>query len=104
MQVDGRRAAAEYLRELLLKPGRYRDTWQSRVTKPRDDVINQMAVAEVIAGQLTAVPGQAAEAPVMAYQLRDTVSGALAGLQLSSQTLDSFAAAFGFAEHEADRL
>jgi len=103
MQVEGQRAAAEYLRQLLLKPGRYRDAWQHRVARPRDDVINQMAVAEVIAGQLRSVPSHAGDAQVMPYQLRETVSGALAG-QLSMQTLELFADAFGFAEHEAERL
>ena len=103
-QSDGQRAAAEYLRQLLLKPGRYRDAWQHLVARPRDDVINQMAVAEVIADRLRSVPGHAGDAQVMPYQLGETVSGALAGLQLSTRTLELFVAAFGFAEHEADRL
>jgi hypothetical protein len=104
MQSDGQRAAAAYLRQLLLKPGRYRDEWRQRVTRPRDDVINQMAVAEVIAAQLRADPGHAGDAQMMPYQLGETVSGALAGLQLSGQTLELFVAAFGFADHEAERL
>jgi hypothetical protein len=103
-QIEGQRGAAEYLRQLLLKPGRYRDAWQQRVTRPRDDVINQMAVAEVIADQLRSVPGRAGDAQVMPYQLGETVSGALAGLDLSRQTLELFVDAFGFAEHEAERL
>jgi hypothetical protein len=103
-QIQGQRAAAEYLRELLLKPGRYRDAWQSRVARPRDDVINQMAVAETIVGQLTSLPGHPGEAQMMPYQLRETVSGALAGLQLSKQTIELFVDAFGFSEHEAERL
>jgi hypothetical protein len=104
MQIEGQRAAAEYLRQLLLKPGRYRDAWQCRVARPRDDVINQMAVAEVIVGQLRSTPGRPGDAQMMPYQLRETVSGALAGLQLSRQTLELFVDAFGFAEHEAERL
>lgn len=103
-QSDGQRAAAEYLRQLLLKPGRYRDAWQHRVERPRGEVINQMAVAEVIAGQLRSVPNHAGDAQVMPYQLGEIVSGALAGLRLSEQTLELFVAAFGFAEHEAERL
>jgi hypothetical protein len=103
-QVDGKRAAAEYLRQLLLKPGRYRDTWQSRVARPRDDVINQMAVAELIADQLLSGPEHNGDASTMAYQLRDTVSGALAGRELSTQTLELFVDAFMFADHEAERL
>lgn len=101
---SGQRAAAEYLRQLLLKPGRYRDAWQHRVARPRDDVINQMAVSEVIADRLRSVPSHAGDAQVMPYQLGETVSGALAGQQLSKETLELFAAAFGFAQHEAERL
>ena len=58
-QIAGRRAAAEYLRQLLLKPGQYREAWQHHVAKPRDDVINQMAVAEVVASRYscTGSPG-----------------------------------------------
>jgi hypothetical protein len=40
----------------------------------------------------------------MAYQLRDTVAGALSGGQLSLQTLELFIDAFDLAEHEAGRL
>lgn len=104
MQIEGQRAAAKYLRQLLLKPGSYRDAWQCRVARPRDDVINQMAVAEVIAGQLRSAPGHPGDAQMMPYQLGETVSGALAGLQLSGQTLELFVDAFGFSQHEAERL
>jgi hypothetical protein len=104
MQIEGQRAAAEYLRQLLLKPGRYRDAWQSRVARPRDDVINQMAVAEVIVSQLRSVRGHPGDAQMMPYQLGETVSGALAGLQLSRHTLELFADAFEFSAHEAERL
>jgi hypothetical protein len=104
MQTDGQRAAAEYLRQLLLKPGPYRDAWQARVARPRDDVINQMAIAEVIAAQLRSAPGHPGDAQMMPYQLRDTVSGALAGLQLGRQTLELFVDAFDFTEYEAERL
>jgi hypothetical protein len=103
-QIEGQRAAAEYLRQLLLKPGHYRLAWQQQVARPRDDVINQMAVAEVIVRQLRSVPGRPGDAQMMPYQLRDTVSGALSGRQLSRQTLELFIDAFGFSEHEADRL
>jgi len=104
MQADGQRAAAEYLRQLLLKPGRYRDAWQQRVERPRSDVINQMAVAEVICSQLRSVPNHAGDAQVMPYQLGEIVAEALAGQRLSEHTLELFVAAFAFAEHEAERL
>jgi hypothetical protein len=100
---EGQRAAAEYLRQLLLKPGSYRSAWQERVGRPRDGVINQMAVAEVVIGRLRSAPGHVGEAQMMPYQLREIVSGALSG-RLSRQTLELFIGAFGFAQHEADRL
>ena len=103
-QMESRRAAAEYLRQLLLKPGLYREAWQQHVARPRDGVINQMAVAELIADRLRAAPGHPGDAQIMPYQLRDTVSGALSGLHLSATTMRLFIEAFGFSEHEAGRL
>jgi hypothetical protein len=102
--IEGRRAAAEYLRQLLLKPGHYREAWQQHVARRRDGVINQMAVAEVIASRLRAAPSHPGDAQIMPYQLRDTVSGALSGVSLSADTMQLFIAAFGFSEHEAGRL
>jgi hypothetical protein len=102
--LESRRAAAEYLRQLLLKPGRYREGWQQYVARPRDGVINQMAVAEVIAARLRAAPGHPGDAQTMPHQLRDTVSGALSGLQFSAYTMQLFIDAFGFSDHEAVRL
>jgi hypothetical protein len=40
----------------------------------------------------------------MPYQLRDMVSGALSGSQLSADALRLFTEAFGFSEHEVGRL
>jgi hypothetical protein len=104
-QVHGQRIAAEYLRELLLKPGRYRDAWHQRVARPRDGVINQMAVAEVIGDYLRSSPdGRPAASQMIPHQLRVVISEALSGRQLSLETLALFADAFGFTAHEADRL
>jgi hypothetical protein len=99
---DRQRLAAQYLRELLLKPGPYRDAWQERVDSPRDGVINQLAVAEVIANRVQPSVGGVRAMPP--YQVRETVSSALYGTELSNQSLQLFIDAFGFAEHEADRL
>ena len=103
-EQDGNRAAAEYLRQLLLKPGRYRDTWQQHVARPREDVINQMAVAEVLAARAEAEHAAPRDGQSTAYQLRDVVSEALSGRQLSRHAIEMFTQAFGFAEHERDRL
>jgi hypothetical protein len=100
----GQRAAAEYLRQLLLKPGYYRDVWQERVARPRDGVINQLAVAEVIADHLRSSPLHRGGAQMLPYQLRDIVSEALSGRQLSTEALQLFGDAFGFKDHEVDRL
>src|SRR5580692_8412168 len=96
---ESRRAASEYLRELLLKPGQHREIWQQHVTRPRNDVINQLAVAEVIAAHLRSAPSHPGDAQVMPYQLRDLVSGALSGGELSQQTLTAFIDAFELADH-----
>jgi hypothetical protein len=101
-RLTAQRAAAEYLRQLLLKPGAYREAWRRHVTRPRDEVINQLAVAEVLASRSR--PIGAGDARMMPYQLRDLVSGALSGSQLGQETLDWFAAAFSFSEHDAGQL
>jgi hypothetical protein len=103
-RLSAQRAAAECLRQLLLKPGAYRDAWRCHVAgaRPRDEVINQLAVAEVLASH--SKPGRGGDAPVMPYQLRDVVSGALSGSQLSPETLERFIEAFGFHDHDASQL
>lgn len=98
------RLTARYLRELLLKPGSYRDAWQDRVDRPREGVINQLAVAEVLAGYLRSEQPRTGDASVMPYQLRDTVSGVVSGGQVTRQALELFIDAFRLADHEADRL
>jgi hypothetical protein len=101
-RLKAQRAAAEYLRHLLLKPGAYRAAWQGHVARPRTDVINQLAVAEIIASHLTS--GHPSDASMKPYQLREVVSGALSGSQLSTETLGWFIDAFKITEHEAGQL
>lgn len=98
------RATAEYLRQLLLKPGPYRDAWQRRSARAKDGVINQLAVAEVIAGHQDRARGHSGEGHMVPYQVRDVVSGALFEGKLTAETLQTFIAAFGFSEEESDRL
>jgi len=100
-QLTGQRAAGEYLRELLLKPGPYRDAWQQHVARPYNGVINQLAVAEVIAGQPLTSSGESQLPP---YQVREVVSGALFGGKLTTNTLQMFIGAFSFTEDESGRL
>ncbi len=101
---DGRRAASEYLQQLLLKPGGYRQSWEQYVSRERRGTINQLAVAEVIARHLWLKPRTPADAEVTPHQLKDTVSRALTGRLLSRPALALFIDAFGFSEHEAGRL
>jgi hypothetical protein len=97
-----RRAASAYLRQLLLKPGPYRQAWEKHVVRARLGAINQLAVAEVLAQYLRSHgPDGAVLRP---HQVKDTVSRALSGRMLSRPALVLFIEAFGFSEHEADRL
>lgn len=101
---DSRRAASDYLQQLLLKPGRYRQSWEQYVSRERPGTINQLAVAEVIARHLWSAPRGPQDAGVTPHQLKDTVSRALTGRLLSRSALALFIGAFGFSEHETDRL
>lgn len=98
------RATAEYLRQLLLKPGRYRDEWRQYVARPREGVINQLAIAEVIVRREQSKSGRLGKGPVASYQLKDVVAGALSGRQLGRDSLALIIDAFQFADHETDRL
>jgi hypothetical protein len=104
VRPDGRRAASDYLRELLLKPGGYRAAWEQHATRERRGTINQLAVAEVLARHLQSAPRTAADPAVTPHQLKDTVSRALTGRLLSRSALALFIDAFGLSEHEAGRL
>jgi hypothetical protein len=100
----GQRAAADYLRGLLLKPGRYRQAWEQHVVRPREGVVNQLAVAEVLAGHQRSAglgPPDAGDVP---HQLRQTVADVLSGRLVSHAALSRFIAAFGFSEDEAQRM
>lgn len=103
-QSPGRRAAADYLQQLLLKPGAYRQSWEKHVSRGRTGNINQLAVAEVLARHLGRFPRGPADACITSHQLKDLVSRALSGRLLSRSSLGLFIDAFGFSEHEADRL
>jgi len=100
----GRQAAASYLRELLLRPGRYRRIWEQHAIRVRLGEINQLAVAEALARHLWSYPSASGDADVVAHQLKDTVARSLSGSVLSRRALSLFIDAFGFADQEQDRL
>jgi hypothetical protein len=102
--VAGRRAAATYLHQLLLRPGSYRRMWAQNAIRDRPGEVNQLAVAEVLARRLWNYPRARGDADVLPRQLKDTVSRALSGRLLSRSTLSLFIEAFGLDDDEADRL
>jgi hypothetical protein len=104
VRPGGRKAASDYLQQLLLKPGRYRQAWEQYISRERQGTINQLAVAEVIARHLWSSPRSPGDAEITPHQLKDTVSRALTGRLLSRSALTMFVDAFGFSEHEAARL
>lgn len=99
----GQRAAAEYLRQLLLRPGHYRDVWLQRVNRTYEGAISQLAVTEVLADHLRGEPRGTGDVGIATYQLRETVSEALAGRQLSQEALELFISAFRLSEEDRAR-
>jgi hypothetical protein len=99
-----RKATAAYLRELLLRPGRYRRRWEQYAERTRPGQVNQLAVAEVLARYRWSHPRSEGDSELLARQLKDTVLRALSGKMLSNATLSLFINAFGFTDAEAQRL
>jgi hypothetical protein len=99
-----RQAAASYLRELLLRPGRYRRRWEQYAERSRPGQVNQLAVAEVLARYRWSHPRADGDTDVLPRQLKDTVLRALSGKMLSRSTLALFVEAFGFSDMEAEQL
>jgi hypothetical protein len=99
-----RQAAAAYLRELLLRPGRYRRRWEQYAERSRPGQVNQLAVAEVLARYRWSHPRSQGDTDVLARQLKDTVLRAISGRMLSRATLTLFIDAFGFSETEGEQL
>jgi hypothetical protein len=100
----GPQAAAAYLRELLLRPGRYRRKWEQYAERSRLGQVNQLAVAEVLAHYLWEHPRAQGDVDVLPRQLKDTASRALSGKLLSRATLTLLMDAFGFGAIERQQL
>ncbi len=100
----GAQAAAAYMCELLLRPGRYRRKWEQYAERSRFGQVNQLAVAEVLAHYLWEHPRAVGDTDVLPRQLKDTVSRALSGRLLSKATLTLFMEAFGFGPLEREQL
>jgi hypothetical protein len=97
-------AAAAYLRELLLRPGRYRRRWEQYAERSRRGQVNQLAVAEVLAHYLWEHPRSTGDTDVLPRQLKDTTSRVLSGKLLSKAALTLFMDAFDLSEFERDQL
>lgn len=97
-------AAAAYLRELLLRPGRIRRTWEQHAERSRRGQVNQLAVAEVLARHLWENPRRPGDTEVLARQLKDTASRALSGKLLSRATLALFIEAFRLPPDDCEHL
>ena len=92
------------MRELLLRPGRYRRKWEQYAERSRAGQVNQLAVAEVLAHYLWQHPRAKGDLDVLPRQLKDTASRALSGKLLSKATLFLFMDAFGFGALEREQL
>jgi hypothetical protein len=99
-----RQAAAEYLRELLLRPGRPRRTWEQYAERKRQGQVNQLAVAEVLARHLWQNPRRTGDEDLLSRQLKDTAARALSGKLLTRATLELFMEAFALSDAEQDQL
>jgi hypothetical protein len=100
----GQPAASGYLKELLLGNNTYRSAWEKYATRTRPGIVNQVAVADVLARHLRAEPRTPADVEITSQQLKDTVSRAMTGRMLSRESLALFIDAFGISRHEAARL
>ncbi|MEV0681186.1 hypothetical protein AB0I60_32180 [Actinosynnema sp. NPDC050436] len=98
--LAGADVAAAFLRELLNRPGRYRERWVKQVGKARDGEISQAAVARVIVDYVRLRSGATPD-----YRtLRSRVHRALAGTSLTADTLALFVGAFSIADRDVRTL
>jgi hypothetical protein len=103
-QPDAQAAAAAYLRELLLRPGRYRRRWEQYAERSRKGQVNQLAVAEVLAHYLWEHPRNTGDTDVLPRQLKDTTSRVLSGKLLSKAALTLFMDAFDLDVWDRDKI
>jgi hypothetical protein len=103
-QKRGQRAAARQLRMLLLKPGPYRDRWETYAHDITPGEISRSAVCQVIAQHLWD-KGERSEADMrLPRKLKDRISRALTAEDLSLETLRWLVAGFRLSPHDAQRV
>ncbi|QDO89907.1 hypothetical protein FNH13_17550 [Ornithinimicrobium ciconiae] len=95
---------SELLRLLLSQDGPYRRRWRSEVRRVSPSDPHQSAVAQVLAQHLWEI-GEVAESDTdLPRRLKDLVARAMAGRNLSHQTLNWFVGAFAMTETDVQRL
>lgn len=100
----GQRAAGFHLRQLLRRPGPYRDSWERLARDARPDEIRQDAVCQVIADWLQDTGERGETDTGLARTLKDRVSRALGGRGLSLETLRWFEGAFRLSRNDRQRV
>jgi hypothetical protein len=103
-QAHGQRAAGLHLRQLLLRAGPYRDSWEQHAHNARPEEIRQEAVGRVIAEHLYETGEHDETDTGLARTLKDRVSRAFSGRGLSLQTLRWFESAFRLSARDAQRV
>lgn len=99
-------ATGLHIRELLVRPGGYRDRWELEGgveggTAPAE--VSQAAVSRVLARHLRET-GEELEFDLDLPRLEDRVGRALRGVGLSPWLLNTFTAAFRFSEDDREHL
>jgi hypothetical protein len=97
------RQAAQYLRELLDRPGHYRDCWMMAAHRDTAE-LNQAAIAQVLAEYMWEVGEVDDTVTDLPRKLRSKVSRALNGQVLTAKVLTLFIDAFHMSEDDAGRL
>lgn len=97
---DAVKVTARALAELLTAQGRYRQMWERQAKRRRGPVVNQAAVAAVLADYLAVLPPREAPSP----DLVQVVRRALRGEVLTHETLALFIGAFQLSAADARML
>lgn len=102
--TSGQRAASEYLRWLLLRPGPYREEWEQYAHHVRPGEVNQRAVCQTMALYLYTTGERDEHDLTVARALKDRVSRALGGKGITLETIRWFEETFGFTPQDSQQL
>ena len=96
--------ASAYLLEILSQPGKVRARWELRIDRPSSAILNEAAVARVLAEYLWDTGERPDADKDLPRRLRDRVGRALDGTVLSGETLRWFIGAFELDARTAEHL